>query len=145
MERILCKLSKSETLRFHSIVHVAMEIMKTSNFTCQSRPKNKNHQPDSKIHQPQAMGHNFLCTLNKTVSVLERCSSYRESTKRNKERQIPTLSVTFTEMSVQRESTVSTVKSRFTDTRLIRTPHYYGLFSLFPGKALTFSYLDTSC
>ena len=36
-ERILCKLSKSEMLRLYSIVHVAMETMKTSNFTCQSK------------------------------------------------------------------------------------------------------------
>ena len=36
-ERILCKLSKSEILRFYSIVHVAMETTKTSNFTCQSK------------------------------------------------------------------------------------------------------------
>ena len=37
-ERIFCKLSKSEILRLYSIVHVAMEIMKTSHFTCQSKP-----------------------------------------------------------------------------------------------------------
>ena len=36
-ERILCKLSKSEILRLYSIVHVAMETTKTSNFTCQSK------------------------------------------------------------------------------------------------------------
>ena len=36
-ERILCKLSKSEILRFYSIVHVAKETTKTSNFTCQSK------------------------------------------------------------------------------------------------------------
>ena len=36
-ERILCKLSKSEILRLYSIVHVAMETMKTSHFTCQSK------------------------------------------------------------------------------------------------------------
>ena len=36
-ERILCKLSKSEKLRLYSIVHVAMETMKTSHFTCQSK------------------------------------------------------------------------------------------------------------
>ena len=35
-EQILCKLSKSEILRLYSIVHVAMETTKTSNFTCQS-------------------------------------------------------------------------------------------------------------
>ena len=35
-ERILCKLNKSEILRLYSIVHVAMETTKTSNFTCQS-------------------------------------------------------------------------------------------------------------
>ena len=34
-ERILCKLSKSEILRLSSIVDVAMETTKTSNFTCQ--------------------------------------------------------------------------------------------------------------
>ena len=36
-ERILCKLSESETLRLYSIVHVAMGTTKTSNFTCQSK------------------------------------------------------------------------------------------------------------
>ena len=36
-ERILCKLSKSEILRLYSIVHVAMETTKTSNFACQSK------------------------------------------------------------------------------------------------------------
>ena len=36
-ERILCKLNKSEILRLYSIVHVAMETTKTSNFTCQSQ------------------------------------------------------------------------------------------------------------
>ena len=32
-ERILCKLSQSEILRLYSIVHVAMETTKTSNFS----------------------------------------------------------------------------------------------------------------
>ena len=36
-ERILCKLGKSEILRLYSIVHVAMETTKTSNFTCHSK------------------------------------------------------------------------------------------------------------
>ena len=36
-EWIFCKLSKSEILRLYSIVHVAMETMKTSHFTCQSK------------------------------------------------------------------------------------------------------------
>ena len=36
-ERILCKLNKIEILRLYSIVHVAMETTKTSNFTCQSK------------------------------------------------------------------------------------------------------------
>ena len=36
-ERILCKLSKSETLRLYSIVRVAMETTKTSHFTSQSK------------------------------------------------------------------------------------------------------------
>ena len=36
-ERILCKLSKSEILRLYSIVHVAVETTKTSNFACQSK------------------------------------------------------------------------------------------------------------
>ena len=36
-ERMLCKLSKSEILRLYSVVHVAMETTKTSNFTCQSK------------------------------------------------------------------------------------------------------------
>ena len=36
-EWVFCKLSKSEILRFYSIVHVAMETTKMSNFTCQSK------------------------------------------------------------------------------------------------------------
>ena len=36
-EGVFCKLSKSEILRLYSIVHVAMEIMKMSNFTCQAK------------------------------------------------------------------------------------------------------------
>ena len=36
-ERILCKLSESEILMWYSIVHVAMETTKTSNYTCQSK------------------------------------------------------------------------------------------------------------
>ena len=40
------------------------------------------------------------------VSVLERCPSYRESNKGSKERQGPTLSVCFTEVSVKRELTI---------------------------------------
>ena len=36
-ERILCKLSKSEILRLYSIAPVAMEAMKTSHFTFQSK------------------------------------------------------------------------------------------------------------
>ena len=36
-ERTFCKLGKSEILRLYSIVHVAMETTKTSNFTCQSK------------------------------------------------------------------------------------------------------------
>ena len=40
------------------------------------------------------------------MSVLERCPSYKESNKGNKQRQGPTLSVRFTEVSVKRELTV---------------------------------------
>ena len=40
------------------------------------------------------------------MSVLERCPSYRESNKGDKERQEPTLGVRYTEVSVNRESTV---------------------------------------
>ena len=36
-ERILCKLIGSEILMLYSILHVAMETTKTSNFTCQSK------------------------------------------------------------------------------------------------------------
>ena len=36
-ERILCELNKSEILRLYSIIHVAMETTKMSNFTCQSK------------------------------------------------------------------------------------------------------------
>ena len=36
-EWVFCKLSKSEILRLYSIVHVAMETTKMSNFTCQSK------------------------------------------------------------------------------------------------------------
>ena len=45
------------------------------------------------------------------MSVLERCPSYRESNKWSKERQRPTLSVRFTEVSVKRESTVQSNRS----------------------------------
>ena len=45
------------------------------------------------------------------MSILERCPSYKESNRRSKERQGPTLGVRFTgvrliEVSVKRESTV---------------------------------------
>ena len=40
------------------------------------------------------------------MSVLERCPSYKETNKGNKQRQGPTLGVRFTEVSVKRESTV---------------------------------------
>ena len=40
------------------------------------------------------------------MSVFERCPSYKESHKGNKQRQGPTLGVRFTEVSVKRESTV---------------------------------------
>ena len=36
-ERILSKLSKGENLWLYSVVHVAMETAKMSNFTCQSK------------------------------------------------------------------------------------------------------------
>ena len=36
-ERISCKLNKSEILKLYSIVHVAKETTKTSNFTCPSK------------------------------------------------------------------------------------------------------------
>ena len=36
-----------------------------------------------------------------------------------------------------------TVEPSFTDTRLIRTPRYYGQFSLSLGKALKFNPLNT--
>ena len=41
------------------------------------------------------------------MSVLERCPTYRESNKGSKEKQGPTLSVRFTEVSVKRELTVT--------------------------------------
>ena len=40
------------------------------------------------------------------MSVLERCPSYEESNKGNKQRQEPAQGVCFTEVSVKRESTV---------------------------------------
>ena len=40
------------------------------------------------------------------MSVLERCPSYKESNKGNKQRQGPTLGARFTEVSVKKESTV---------------------------------------
>ena len=40
------------------------------------------------------------------MSVLKRCLSYSESNKGSKERQGPTLSVRFTEVSIKRELTV---------------------------------------
>ena len=45
------------------------------------------------------------------MSVLERCSSYKESNKGTKQRQGPTLGVRFTEVSVKRESTVMHLKN----------------------------------
>ena len=36
-EGVFCKLSKSEILRLYSIVHVATETTKMSNFTCQAK------------------------------------------------------------------------------------------------------------
>ena len=47
------------------------------------------------------------------VSVLERCPSYRESTKGNKQRQGPTLGVRLIEVSFKRESTVMHYRSTF--------------------------------
>ena len=38
---------------------------------------------------------------------------------------------------------LNTVEPRFTDTRLKRTPRYFGQFPLSPGKALTFSLNST--
>ena len=40
------------------------------------------------------------------MSILERCPSYKESNKRSKERQGPTLGVRLIKVSVKRESTV---------------------------------------
>ena len=42
-----------------------------------------------------------------------------------------------------RNPTVTVIEPRFTDTRLIRTPRYYGQFSLSQGKALAFSLNST--
>ena len=53
------------------------------------------------------------------MSILERCPSYKESNKRSKERQGPTLGVRFTEVSVKRESTLFEKKS---------LPNIYRLF-----------------
>ena len=50
------------------------------------------------------------------MSVLERCPSYRESNKRSKERQGPTLSVRLIEVSVKRESTVLTMLYQMAET-----------------------------
>ena len=36
-EQILCKLSKSENVRLHSVVHVAIKTAEMSNFTCQQK------------------------------------------------------------------------------------------------------------
>ena len=47
-------------------------------------------------------------------SVLERCRSYKESNKGNKQRQGPTLGVRFTEVSVKRESAVHNHKITWT-------------------------------
>ena len=35
---------------------------------------------------------------------------------------------------------MSTIKPRFTDTRLIRTPHYDGQFDLYLGKESPYSF-----
>ena len=53
------------------------------------------------------------------MSVLERCPSYRESNERSKERQGPTLSVCFTEVSVKRESTVCESSAVLSDNSTI--------------------------
>jgi len=45
------------------------------------------------------------------VSTLERCPSYKEPNKRSKERQGPTVSVRFTEVSIKRELTVHNLSS----------------------------------
>ena len=52
-------------------------------------------------------------TLSKTDTfrTSTKCPSYRESNKGSQERQGPTLSVRFTEVSVKRESTVKTLKN----------------------------------
>ena len=47
------------------------------------------------------------------MSVLERCPSYRQSNKGNKERQGPTLGVRLIEVSFKRESTVMHYRSTF--------------------------------
>ena len=43
-------------------------------------------------------------------SMLERCRSYKESNKTSKERQGPTVGVSFTDVSVKRESTVHSLR-----------------------------------
>ena len=47
------------------------------------------------------------------MSVLEKCPSYRESNKGNKQRQGPTLGVRLIEVSFKRESTVMHYRSTF--------------------------------
>ena len=59
------------------------------------------------------------------VSVLQRCLSYRESNKGNKERQRPTLGVSFTEVSVRESNKGSkerqgpTLSVRFTEMSVL--------------------------
>ena len=64
------------------------------------------------------------------MSVLQRCSSYRESNKGSKERKGPTLGVRLIEVSVKRESTVYvsmySAKSSLNQVIVSQPVHYRG-------------------
>ena len=73
------------------------------------------------------------------MSVLERCPSYRESNKRSKERQGPTLGVRLIEVSVKRESTVQEfyiLEMRSEEMSLFRSGYCKGTKRLFSVKHL---------
>ena len=73
------------------------------------------------------------------MSVLERCPSYRESNKRSKERQGPTLGVRLIEVSVKRESTVFELALKCVNlhTGLYKEPSWgqYYLMFRFAGRS----------
>ena len=124
-EWVLCKLSKSEILRLYSIIHVAIETTKMSNFTVN---QNIFHVASfhlwsvtlllpwfSKWHiltNCKTVFSHLKChtvdSKTDTFGIGSKCASYIhvEPNKGSKERQGPTLGVHFTEVSIKRELAV---------------------------------------